>query len=200
VILKNITNLGEHNLPKNNKGQHHLEIISMNATLHGIIIMVGVLSIFTSSYMQVSATELNSLDPTTNNFSQNLKSKINNIISNALNDTNNSSTLLTNESNSTSSQVIISKSKVLSTTSSNTSDSNSIIKNEIKTINGVCSSNKVGGNGNDTLASSGKCNDQLTGGSGADKFICGEGKDTVKDFNSKEGDVILDRQNCEKIL
>ena len=64
----------------------------------------------------------------------------------------------------------------------------------------MCSSEKVGGNGNDTLASSGKCNDQLTGGQGADKFICGEGTDTVKDYNSKEGDVILDPQNCEKIL
>jgi Ca2+-binding RTX toxin-like protein len=56
----------------------------------------------------------------------------------------------------------------------------------------MCSSEKVGGNDDDTLASSGKCNDQLTGGQGADKFICGEGKDTIKDYNSKEGDVILD--------
>jgi len=113
----------------------------------------------------------------------------------------NSSSLLSNESNLTSSQVIISKNKVLSTTSSNSSGGdNSIIKNEVRTINGVCSSDKVGGNGNDTLASSGKCNDELTGGLGADKFTCGEGNDIIKDYDSEEGDVILDRQNCEKIL
>lgn len=76
----------------------------------------------------------------------------------------------------------------------------SITENQVKTINGVCTSTKVGGNGNDTLASSGKCNDDLTGGSGADKFMCGEGNDTVKDYNPKEGDIILDKQNCEKIL
>jgi hypothetical protein len=29
----------------------------------------------------------------------------------------------------------------------------------------------------------------LTGGLGADKFVCGQGIDTVRDFNSKEGDI-----------
>jgi hypothetical protein len=52
----------------------------------------------------------------------------------------------------------------------------------------------------DTLASSGVCNDQLTGGPGADKFICGEGLDTLRDFSSEEGDVIVDPQNCEKTI
>ena len=102
-----------------------------------------------------------------------------------------------------SSQFIISKNKVTSTVNSNGSDSSSsssVIKNQVKTINGVCTSTKVGGNGNDTLASSGNCDDELTGGAGADKFTCGEGNDTIRDYNSKEGDVILDRQNCEKIL
>jgi hypothetical protein len=33
---------------------------------------------------------------------------------------------------------------------------------------------------------------------GADKFTCGEGNDSIRDYGSKEGDVILDRQNCEK--
>ena len=72
------------------------------------------------------------------------------------------------------------------------------LKIKVTTINGVCNSIKVGGNGNDTLLSSGNCNDELTGGLGADKFTCGEGNDTIKDYNPKEGDVILDRQNCEK--
>jgi hypothetical protein len=31
-------------------------------------------------------------------------------------------------------------------------------------------------------------------------LTCGEGNDTIKDYNPKEGDIILDRQNCEKIL
>jgi hypothetical protein len=43
----------------------------------------------------------------------------------------------------------------------------------------------------------------LIGGLGADKFICGQGRygyDTVRDFNPEEGDIIVDPQNCEKIL
>ena len=54
--------------------------------------------------------------------------------------------------------------------------------------------------GNDTLLFTGNCNDELTGGKGADKFTCSEGNDTIKDYDSGEGDVILDQQNCEKIL
>jgi Ca2+-binding RTX toxin-like protein len=75
-----------------------------------------------------------------------------------------------------------------------------MIKDKVTTINGVCNSVKVGSNGDDTLFSAGNCNDELTGGKGSDKFTCGEGNDTIKDYNSEEGDVILDRQNCEKIL
>ena len=139
----------------------------------------------------------------TNNITKNLKSKINNLITSALNDTSSilNSSSLSNGSNLTSSQVVISKNKVMSTMSSNgSSDGNSIIKDKVTTVNGICSSVKVGGNGNDTLSSAGNCNDELTGGKGADKFTCGEGNDTIKDYDSEEGDVILDRQNCEKIL
>jgi hypothetical protein len=174
----------------------------MDTILYAIIITFATLSVL-NSYVTVFAIELNSTDSTTSNFSNNLKSKIHNLISDALNNTSNTmntSSLLNNESSLTSSQVVISNSKVVSNTSSNTSGSNSIIKNKVTTINGVCSSEKVGGNGNDTLTSSGKCNDQLTGGLGADKFTCGEGNDTIRDYNPKEGDAILDRQNCEKIL
>jgi len=89
----------------------------------------------------------------------------------------------------------------MSTMSSNGSTGDgSIIKDKVTTINGVCNSVKIGGNGNDTLFSAGNCNDELTGGKGADKFTCGEGNDTIKDYNPKEGDIILDRQNCEKIF
>ncbi|MGI0031825.1 MAG: hypothetical protein ACRD97_00975 [Nitrososphaeraceae archaeon] len=175
----------------------------MIAIFHGIIITLSVLSIFTSSYVQVFAIELNSMNVLTSDFTKDLKSKINNLISNALNDTSNilnSSNMLSNGSNLTSSQILISKNKVLSTINSNGTGNSSIVKDEVTSINGVCNSDKGGGNGNDTLASTGKCNDQLTGGPGADKFTCGEGNDTIRDYNSEEGDVIVDRQNCEKIL
>jgi Ca2+-binding RTX toxin-like protein len=138
-------------------------------------------------------------------FGEDLRSRIQGLISDALNDTDkitNSSTLLSNLSNLSSSNILISKNKITSTINSNDSDSSSsssIIKDQVNTINGVCNSIKVGGNGNDTLASTGNCNDELAGGAGADKFMCGEGNDTVRDYNSKEGDIILDKQNCEKI-
>jgi hypothetical protein len=168
----------------------------------GIIIALSIIAILTTSFVSVSAIELNFTGDTTNNFANNLKSKIDSLISNALNDTDSilNSSFITNGSNLTSSNVIISNNKVASVVSSNGSDgSSSLIKDQVKTLNGVCSSIKEGGNGNDTIASSGKCNDELTGGPGADKFMCGDGNDTVKDYNSKEGDIILDRQNCEKI-
>ena len=176
----------------------------MNAILYAGIIAVVMLSIF-NSYIPVFATELNLTDSMTNDFAQNMKSKINNLVTNVLNDTSDvlNSSLLTNESNQTSNKVIISQNTVQSfmrNNSSSDNDSSSIIKNKVKTTNGVCNSDKVGGNGNDTLYSSGNCNDMLTGGLGADKFTCGEGNDTIRDYNSKEGDVILDRQNCEEIL
>jgi hypothetical protein len=174
----------------------------MNAILYGIIITLSILLIF-NSFVFVLAVEPNSTDSMTNDFTKNLKSKIINLISNALNNTSNiiNSSSQSNETNLTSSQVLISKNKVMSTMSSNGSTGgDSMIKDKVTTINGVCSSVKVGGNGNDTLTSSGNCNDELTGGKGADKFTCGEGNDTIRDYNSEEADVILDQQNCEKIL
>jgi hypothetical protein len=164
---------------------------------------LGILSILTFSYRDVLAAELNFTDISSSNFTKNLQSSINNLISNALNDTENilNSSLITNNSNLTSNNIMISKNKVTSIVNSNGSDSSgsSIIKDQVKTINGVCTSTKVGGDGNDTLASSGDCNDELTGGPGADKFMCGEGNDTIRDYNPKEGDTLLDQQNCENI-
>ena len=177
----------------------------MIALSYAIIMILTISSIMTSSVATVFATSSNSINSSVSADFNNLKSKIQDLVSNALNDTDNimnSSTLLSNLSNFSSSNIIISNNRVMSTVNSNGSDSisSSIIKDQVKTINGVCTSTKVGGNGNDTLASSGNCNDELTGGPGADKFMCGEGNDIVKDYNSKEGDVILDRQDCEKIL
>ena len=75
-----------------------------------------------------------------------------------------------------------------------------LILNQIQSTNGQCYSNIVGGSGSDTISSTGVCNDLLTGGLGADRFICGEGTDTIRDYNSDEGDIIIDRQNCETII
>jgi len=176
----------------------------MNAILYASIIAVTTLSIF-NLYKPIFATELNLTDSMTNDFAQNMKSKINNLVTNTLNDTNNvlNSSLLINDSNQTSNKVILSQNTIQSIVRSNGSSANassSIIKDKVTTTNGICNSDKAGGNGNDTLYSSGNCNDMLTGGLGADKFTCGEGNDTIRDYNSKEGDVILDRQNCEEIL
>lgn len=178
----------------------------MTALLHAIILMLSISSVLTSSFVTVSATQSNSIDlSVSTGFGDDVKSRMQDLFSDALNGTDNitnSSTLLSNLSNLSSSNILISKNKVTSIINSNdsgSSSSSSIIKDQVNTINGVCNSIKVGGNGNDTLASTGNCNDELTGGAGADKFMCGEGNDTVRDYSSKEGDVILDRQNCEKI-
>jgi Ca2+-binding RTX toxin-like protein len=131
------------------------------------------------------------------------KSIIKNQVINPFNDSSSfmNSSRQGNGSNLTSNQVIITKNKIMSTMSSNVgAGDGSNIKDKVTTVNGICSSVKIGGNGNDTLLSAGKCNDDLTGGKGADKFTCGEGNDTIRDYNPKEGDIILDRQNCEKIL
>jgi hypothetical protein len=48
----------------------------------------------------------------------------------------------------------------------------------------------IGGPGDDFL-SGGNGNDDLTGGPGADIFDCGNGPDTVHDFNSDEGDLFF---------
>lgn len=178
----------------------------MGAILHGIILMLVVLSITMPLFGNVLAIQASSIGEITNDFVGNLNDKINDLVSNALNDTssilNSSNTMLTNASNLTSNQIVVSNNNVSSfaSNSNNSAGANSIIKNQISTVNGVCTANAVGGSGNDTLASSGICNDQLTGGPGADKFICGEGSDTVRDFSSEEGDVIVDPQNCETTI
>lgn len=112
----------------------------------------------------------------------------------------NSSSGIFNNSNLSSNQMIISSNKIMSSISNNSTGESSLVKDKVTTINGVCNSEKVAGNGNDTLFSAGNCDDVLTGGPGADKFTCGEGNDTIKDYSPKEGDTILDQDNCEKIL
>lgn len=171
----------------------------MNITFLTVIPIM--LSIITLLYSDAFGTQPNSTNKFTDDWSKDLKSKISNLMSEALNDTENlvnSSILLSNNSNLSSNQFVISNNKVISVMNTTDSGTNSLTKDKVTTINGVCNSEKVGGAGNDTLLSSGYCNDQLTGGPGADKFQCGEGNDIIKDYNPKEGDVILDQQDCEK--
>ena len=170
-----------------------------------IIILLAMLSLsmLTSSFLPVLGNQSSSINSSmTTKFSDKLESRIQDLISNALNDSRtllNSSSGIFNDSNLSSNQMIISSNKIMSSISNNSTGSSSLVKDKITTVNGVCNSDKVSGNGNDTLFSAGNCNDELTGGSGADKFTCGEGNDTIKDFNPKEGDVILDEHNCETI-
>jgi Ca2+-binding RTX toxin-like protein len=171
----------------------------MNNILYWIIMMMGISLVLTQSVVSASVNLSSPIN--SSSFEENLKSKIQNLISNALNDTDNitNSSFISNGSNHSSSNIIVSNNKVMSTVNSNNGTSSSI-NDQVKTINGECSSIKVGGNGNDTIASAGNCNDEITGGRGADKFTCGEGNDTIKDFNPNEGDVIFDKQNCETVL
>jgi Ca2+-binding RTX toxin-like protein len=161
-----------------------------------VLLLLGIPSI-----KDVQAIELNSINEIISNFTRNLYAGINDIVSTAANSSNSimnsSSIILSNESNMTSSQVVAS-SNVLK--NNNNVSGGSIIANQVTSSNGVCDSNIIGGAGNDTLSSTGVCNDQLTGGLGGDKFICGSGTDTIRDFNSKEGDIIIDQGNCESIL
>jgi Ca2+-binding RTX toxin-like protein len=52
------------------------------------------------------------------------------------------------------------------------------------------------GSGNDNIIS-GEGNDRNTGNGGRDIFVCGEGEDTVTDFNEAEGDIAT--PDCENI-
>jgi type II secretory pathway pseudopilin PulG len=178
----------------------------MNALQQTTIIVLSILAIFNSSCLTVFANQSDSINYSkSTQFASNLKSKIQNLISGESNDSStlfnsNSGAFLDNNSNMSSNQLIISSNKITSSISNNNSGNNSFVKDKVTIINGACKSEKVAGNGNDTLFSTGNCDDELTGGTGADKFSCGEGNDTIKDYDPKEGDIILDQQNCENIL
>jgi hypothetical protein len=178
----------------------------MIAPLHAIICVLAIISVatLTSPLLPALGNQSNSINSSsTTKFADNLESRIQNLVSSALNDSSillNSSSGIFNDSNLTSNQMIISSNKIMSSISNNSTVGNSLVKDKVTTVNGVCNSEKMAGSGNDTLFSAGECNDILTGGPGADKFTCGEGNDTIKDYNPKDGDIILDKENCEKIL
>jgi Ca2+-binding RTX toxin-like protein len=143
---------------------------------------------------------LSSIDEIMRDFAENLNTEVEEIVSEALNNTksalNTSSAILSNGSNYSSSQIVISNNQNISAGASG----GSLILNQIENANGECSATQIGGSGNDTLFSQGMCNDQLTGGLGADKFTCGQGTDTIRDYRPDEGDIVIDRQSCEMVL
>ena len=111
----------------------------MNTSLLGIIVMLVVMSVMTQSLRVVFAVDLTSIDEITNNFTRNLNTRINEIVSNALNESSNivnsSNTMLSNGSNLTS-QMVVSNNRVSAVTSNNSAGNGSVIRNQVTTING----------------------------------------------------------------
>jgi hypothetical protein len=169
-----------------------------------ISISVMLMVFLTSSFFLLSpgiqkaraSLDLSSIDELTEDF----KKKVEGIVADAVNNTksaiNSTSSVVSNGSNLSSSQIVVSNNGNVSASSGE----GLLVLNQIKNENGECTATKVGGSANDTLSSQGVCNDQLTGGLGADKFTCGQGNDTIRDFSPDEGDTIVDRQSCEKVL
>jgi hypothetical protein len=148
----------------------------------------------------LASFDLDSIDELTENFTENIKSEVEKTVTEAVNNTNNtlntSSAVFSNGSNVSASQVIISNNQSVLAGAGQ----DSFILNQIEVKNGQCTATKIGGSANETLSSQGVCNDQFTGGPGADKFVCGQGADTIRDFSPDEGDTIIDRQSCETVL
>ena len=171
----------------------------------GIIVMLIVLSLaFVSTFLtkNASALELGELDDAIANFTRNLRNNISDKVSNVLNyrieglNINYQgaiSSSIFNNSNSTNNL-----SSMQTIQSSN--DDKGIVSSQTSVINGVCTNTLIGGDGNNELSSSGICDDQFTGGKGADTFSCGVGIDIIRDYNPNEGDIIVDKENCETIL
>jgi Ca2+-binding RTX toxin-like protein len=171
--------------------------IILSTSVMLIIFSAPFLLLHSSVFQKAQASlDLSSIDELTENFTE----KVEKIVSDAVNNTksalNSTSAIISNGSNLSSSQIVISNNESVSASAGE----GSLVLNQIKNENGVCTATKVGGSANDTLSSSGACNDQLTGGLGADKFTCGEGTDTIRDYSPDEGDTIIDRQSCETVL
>ena len=169
----------------------------------GIIVILIVISLaFVSTFLTNNAwaLELGELDDAIANFTRNLQNNISDKVSNVLNieglDINYQgaiSSSIFNNSNSTNNL-----SSVQTIQSSN--DDKGIVSSQTSIINGVCTNALIGGDGNNMLSSNGNCDDQFAGGKGADTFVCGGGTDVIRDHNPNEGDILVDKENCETIL
>jgi hypothetical protein len=173
---------------------------SISISMMFIILLTSFFLLFSNFQIARASLNLDSIDELTENLTEDLNAEIEKIVTEAVNNSesalNTSSVILSNSSNVSSSQIIISNNQSVSASAGE----GSLILNQIKNENGVCTATKIGGAANDTLSSQGMCNDQLTGGLGADKFSCGQGNDTIRDYSPDERDVIIDRQSCETVL
>lgn len=143
-----------------------------------------------------ASLDLSSIDELTEDFKERVEKIVGEAINNTKSAINSTSSVVSNGSNLSSSQIVISNNGNVSASQGE----GLLVLNQIKNENGACTATKIGGSANDTLSSEGVCNDQLTGGLGADTFTCGEGNDTIRDFSPEEGDTIVDRQSCETVL
>jgi hypothetical protein len=169
----------------------------------GIIVILIVISLaFVSTFLTNNAwaLELGELDDAIANFTRNLQNNISDKVSNVLNIEGLNinyqgaiSSSIFNNSNSTNNL-----SSVQTIQSSN--DDKGIVSSQTSIVNGVCTNTLIGGDGNNTLSSNGNCDDQFAGGKGADTFVCGGGTDVIRDHNPNEGDILVDKENCETIL
>ena len=166
-----------------------------------VMLMIFSMSFLLAGFEKTLAwQDMGPLNEITENITENIRSHVEKTISEPLNNSksssNASSAILSNGLNVSSSQVIISNSQSVLASAGQ----DSFIMNHIEVKNGQCIAAKIGGSANETLSSQGVCNDQFTGGPGADKFICGQGTDTIRDFSPDDGDTIIDRQSCETVL
>ena len=174
-------------------------------TAIGRIVILIVLSLaFVSTFLTSNAwaLELGDLDDAIANFTRNLQNNISDKVSNVLNyrieglNINYQGAISSSIFNNSKSTNNLSSMQTIQ--SSN--DDKGIVSSQTSVINGVCTNTLVGGDGKNELSSSGDCDDLFTGGKGADTFICGGGTDVIRDYNPNEGDVIIDKENCETIL
>ena len=169
---------------------------SISISVMFIILSTSFLLLFSNFQIVRASLNLDSIDELTENLNTGIEKIVSEAVNNSKNALNTSSVILSNGSNVSSSQIIISNNQSVSASAGE----GSLILNQIKNENGVCTATKIGGAANDTLSSQGVCDDQLTGGLGADRFTCGQGNDTIRDYSPEEGDIIIDRQNCETVL
>jgi Ca2+-binding RTX toxin-like protein len=170
-------------------------------SLNVMLVILSLSFLLTGLGKALASIDLDSIDEMTENFTENIKSQVEKRVTEAVNNTNgtlntSSAVIMSNGSNGSSSQIIVSNNQSVLAGAGQ----DSLIMNRIEVENGQCTATKVGGSANETLSSQGVCNDQFTGGPGADKFICGQGTDTIRDFSPVDGDTIIDRQSCETVL
>ena len=180
---------------------HHKKVTTNTTISLNVMLAILLLSFLLPGFEKALASlDLGSIDEITENFTENIKSEVEKAVTEALNNSksslNASSAILSNGSNVSSSQIILSNNQSVLAGAGQ----DPFIMNHIEVKNGQCTATKIGGSANETLSSQGVCNDQFTGGPGADKFICGQGTDTIRDFSPDDGDIIIDRQSCETVL